>query len=165
VGGAIIWKGKILDGNTSSLELGHVPLDMKGKRCGCGARGCIETYLGNKYLMLQYNRLKKSKKKITEVKEIFQRAQQGEKEALIVWDRFSLALGKYLRGLINIFNPEVIVFGGGVSGAFSLFKPRVARIIREEAMWPQCQGVQLLRAKIKDAGIVGAGILAKERLN
>ena len=163
LGGAIIYNGKLLEGKTSALELGHVPISLKGKLCGCGGRGCIETYVGNSYLISHYRRLKK-KTKVTEVKEIFERGLKGEEEALAVFGEFSRNLGKFLSGMINVFNPQVIIFGGGVSGAFKLFKPLVEKEIKKQVMWPQYLGVSLVRAKLKNAGIIGAAFLARENL-
>jgi len=165
LGGAIIFDRKILEGKMSALELGHVPIALRGIKCSCGGRGCIETYVGNKYLLSKYRKLKKRKTEIKEVKEIYKRALAGEKEALIIWKEFSQNLGKFLSGMVNIFNPEVIIFGGGVSGAFKLFKPQVFETIKDNAMWPQIKGLKLVKAKVKDAGIVGAAFLAKESLS
>jgi glucokinase len=165
LGGTVVIDGKLPEGDISALELGHVPIDLKGKLCGCGARGCIETFVGNKYLLNRYNKLVKGRKKAKEVKDIFARALKGEKCALIVWQEFSQAMGKFLAGMINIFSPQVIVFGGGVSGAFKLFKPLVYQTIKKQAMWPQLKGLKLVRAELKDAGIIGAALLAKEKLN
>ncbi len=164
LGGAIISDGKLLEGKTSATELGHVPINLKGKLCGCGGRGCIETYVGNRYLLSRYARLKKKKHEVKEVKQLFQRGLAGEKEALIVWKEFSHNLGKFLAGMINVFNPQVIIFGGGVSGAFKLFKPLVAEEIKKQVMWPQNLGVKLVRAKLINSGIIGAALLAKESL-
>jgi len=165
LGGAIIFNGKILKGAMSALELGHVPIALKGLKCSCGGRGCIETYVGNKYLLSKYRKIKKSKIDIKEVKEIFKKGLAGEKEALMVWKDFSYALGKFLSGMVNIFNPEVIIFGGGVSGAFKLFKPYIWETIKNNTMWPQMKGLSLVKAKVNNAGIVGAALLAKESLN
>jgi glucokinase len=164
LGGAVILNNQILSADTSALELGHVPLSTKGKICGCGGRGCIQTFVGNGYILDEYKRLKKNKTNINGVKEIFARALKGEKEALAVWEGFSLALGKFLSGMINIFNPQVVIFGGGVSGAFNLFKPRLWEIIKEQAMWPLSKDVKLIKAKLKDSGIIGAALLAKDSL-
>ncbi|MBU2473769.1 MAG: ROK family protein [Candidatus Omnitrophica bacterium] len=163
LGGAVLVENKLLRGRTSAAELGHVPISLNGQACGCGSRGCIETYVGNNYLLKRYRQLKKNSK-VSEVKEIFQRGLRGEREALLVWKEFSMTLGKFLSGMINVFNPQAIVFGGGVSGAFRLFKPLVLEVIRKEAMWPQTRELKLLRARLKNPGIIGAAILAKEYL-
>lgn len=164
LGGAVIYNGKLLEGKTSATELGHVPINSKGKLCGCGGRGCIETYVGNRYLLSRYKSLKKGEHKVKEVKQLFQRGLAGEKEALVVWKEFSHNLGKFLAGMINVFNPQVIVFGGGVSGAFKLFKPLVAQEIKKQVMWPQNLGVKLVKAKLINSGIIGASLLAKEKI-
>ncbi len=164
LGGAVISGGKLLRGQTSSAELGHVPINLEGRSCGCGSRGCIETYTGNNYLLKRYRQLTKEREKIKDTCELFIKGLNGEKEALLVWKEFSFCLGKFLAGMVNIFNPEVIVCGGGVSGAFRLFKPMVEQTIRKNAMWPQVKNVKLVKAKLKQAGIIGAALLAKEMI-
>ncbi len=164
LGGAVIFNGKLLRENISALELGHVPVSLEQKKCVCGGEGCIEVFVGNRHLLRRYHQLKKQSSAVKEVKDIFMRGLKKEKEALLVWKEFSLALGKFLSGLVNIFNPEVIIFGGGVSGAFKLFKPYVWQAIKKQAMWPQVKNLKLVKAKLKDAGIIGAGLLAQESL-
>ena len=95
----------------------------------------------------------------------FEKALQGEREALLVWKEFSQCLGKFLAGMVNIFNPQIIVFGGGVSGAFKLFKPLVWQVIKEQAMWPHVKDLKLAKAKLPLAGVIGAALLAKESLS
>lgn len=164
LGGAVIINGNLLDTQTSALELGHVPIDVKSHKCGCGGTGCIETFTGNKYLLKKYKSLKKNKTDVKNIKTIYHRALKGEKHAVATWKEFSFYLGMYLSGIVNIFNPEVIVFGGGVSGAFKVFKPYLWQALKKQAMWPQLKGLKLVKAKLKDAGIVGAGILAKDSI-
>lgn len=164
LGGAVVFDGKLLKTAVSAHELGHVPVVLNGKKCGCGARGCIETFVGNKYLLKRYRQISKVKRNL-EVKDIYQRALRGEKKAIAVWEEFSLALGKFLAGMINIFNPEVVVFGGGVAGAFSVFKPMLLKVIKLQAMWPQVSSVKLKKAKLNDPGIIGAAIMARQELS
>ena len=164
LGASVVINGRLLEGKVSALELGHMPISLGGKLCGCGSKGCIETFVGSKYLLEKYNKLSKGKKGAREVKEIFQRGLQGERKAMLVWQEFSYSLGRFLAGMINIFNPQVIVFGGGVSGAFELFKPLVWQTIKKEAMWPQLKGLKLVKTKLKDAGVIGAALLAKDKL-
>lgn len=163
LGGAVIIDGNILEGKTSACEIGHFPIDLKGKQCGCGGRGCIETFTGNKYLVQKYKKLKKINKDVT-VKDIYNRALEGEKQAVKIWQDFSYALGMFLSGMINVFNPEKIVFGGGVSNAFKVFKPMLLKTVKEQAIWPQVKGLKLVRAKVKEAGVVGAAVLAQKNI-
>ena len=164
LGGAVLFNGEILEGAVSAVELGHMPIALSGQRCNCGGRGCIETFVGNKYLVQRYCRLKKRKIPDITVKDIFAKALRGEKEALKIWQDFSYALGMFLSGMINIFNPQRIIFGGGVSGAFRFFKPLLWRVIKEQAMVPQRKCIKLVRATLKNPGIIGAALLAQEAL-
>jgi glucokinase len=165
LGGAVIFNGKILEARTSAAELGHVAVSLENRPCSCGGKGCIETFTGSKYLLKKYSQLKGKNIKTNEVKDIYEAALHKDKAALKVWEEFSKALGMFLAGMVNIFNPEAIVIGGGVAGAFSLFKPWVLRQIRQQAMWPQVKNLKLVKAKLRDAGIIGAGLLVKESLS
>ncbi|MCF7888308.1 MAG: ROK family protein [Candidatus Omnitrophica bacterium] len=162
LGSSVIFDKQILRRKSSALELGHVPISLKKNRCGCGNYGCIETFVGNSYLVKRYNKLVAKKRKVKGVKDIYQRGLKGEKNALCIWKEFSFYLGRFLAGMVNIFNPQAIILGGGVSGAYKLFRPYLLSVIKEQAMWPNLEGLKLKKAKLKDSGIIGAGLLAKE---
>ena len=159
LGGAFILNGKILRSTTSAGEFGHVPIQYHGKPCGCGSDGCIERYLSNRQLVFRYKQLKKIKKAV-DVKDIYHRALKKEKQALLIWQEFSGYLGKFLAGMVNIFNPQIIILGGGVSGAIGVFKPMVMEVLKKHAMWPNLKGLKIVRATLKDPGVIGAGLLA-----
>lgn len=163
LGGGILYEGKIMHGATTAFELGHIPVDINGKKCSCGSRGCIETFVGNNYLVKEYKKLKNISREKLEVKDIFQKALKGEKEAKKIWKDFSYYLGAFLAGMVNLFNPEVIVLGGGVSGAISVFKAELEKEIKKRAMPPNLAGLKILKAKLKSAGIIGAALLAREK--
>jgi glucokinase len=163
LGGALIYDGKIMEGDTSAGEVAHFPIVLEGGRqCGCGGKGCIETFTGSNYLLQKYGKLKKCPPP-QEVKVIYERALLGEQEALKVWQDFSYALGMFLSGMINIFNPQRIVLGGGVSGAFDVFKPMLENVIAKQAMRPQLKGLKIVKAKIQEAGLIGAALYARDR--
>ncbi|MCF7873730.1 MAG: ROK family protein [Candidatus Omnitrophica bacterium] len=184
LGSSVIFDQQILRRKTSALELGHFPISLKKNRCGCGNYGCIETFVGNSYLVKRYNKLVKKErsersersperptgersrtiKGVEGVKDIYQRGLKGEKNAICIWKEFSFYLGRFLAGMVNIFNPQAIILGGGVSGAYKLFRPYLISVIKEQAMWPNLEGLKLRKAKLKNAGIIGAGLLAKESL-
>lgn len=163
LGSSVIVNGKILQSQTSAAELGHVPIALNGIKCGCGGFGCIETLVGNKYILDKYRKLKKHSK-VTEVREIYLKAIAKESQALTVWREFSFYLGMFLAGMVNVFNPQVIVFGGGVSGAFKVFKPLVLKVIKKQAMRPNSINLRLVKAQLKNPGIIGAAFLAKDNL-
>ena len=164
LGGGLILNGMVFRGRTSAAELGHFPIDPRGDKCGCGAIGCVETFVGNRYLENKYRSIKKSRHSVT-VKEIFQRMRDGDKAAAVVVEEFSSNLGRFLAGLVNIFNPEKIIIGGGISASLPLFKPYLWREIKRQAMGPNIKGLRIVRAKLKSgAGVIGAALFAKEMM-
>ncbi len=164
LGSSVIFDKKILRRKNSALELGHVPVSLEKNRCGCGNYGCIETFVGNKYLLKKYNKLVNKKKRVKEVKEIYRLGLKEDRKAFLVWREFSFYLGRFLAGMINIFNPQAIILGGGVAGAYKLFKPHLFSVIKKQAMWPNLEGLKIKKAKLKNSGIIGAGLLAKENI-
>jgi glucokinase len=165
LGGAIIYHGQLLESETSACELGHVPVSLEGRKCGCGGTGCIETFVGNRHLLRRYRELASHAEDISSVEELYYRARHGNKVAMKVWEEFSRALGMFIAGMLNIFDPDVVVIGGGIAGAFSLFKPMVMDAIYKQGMQPFLRKFKLVRAKLRNPGIVGAALLAMENLN
>lgn len=164
LGGAVIHHGQLLESETSACELGHVPISLEGRKCGCGGIGCIETFVGNKYLLRRYHELSSKHQWVTSVEELYHKARHGDKVAMKVWEEFSRALGMFIAGMLNIFDPDVVVIGGGIAGAFPLFKPMVMDTISHQAMQPFLRKVKLVRAKLRNPGIIGAALLAMEKL-
>jgi len=162
LGSSFVYNGKILSGETSSLELAHVPIALGGKKCGCGANGCIETYVGANYLLDKYARIKRCARP-AEVKTLYRAALAGDKAAIAVWDDFAVVFGKFLGGMVNIFNPQMIVLGGGVAGALPVFKARLMAAIKAQAMPPQFKGLKLFRTGLKESGVIGAALLAAQK--
>ncbi len=90
-------------------------------------------------------------------------AQQGDADALRVFDRFARMLGVAIAGYVNVFEPEYIVIGGGLSNASDLYLDRAVDEAGSRALpalWQRCT-VSLARGGL-DAGVVGAGVLAAQ---
>lgn len=164
LGGALIIDGKIFHSKTSAAELAHFPVVKKGRKCGCGANGCIETFVGNRYIERKYKMKKRLSKEVS-VKEIFKFAADNDKIAREIINEFVWYLGRYLAGMVNIFNPEKIIIGGGVSKSLHRFKKQLWDHIKNQAMEPNCKGTKIVKAKLGNwAGVIGAGLLVKEKL-
>jgi len=161
VGGAVFIKGKLLQSHCSTAELGHVPLQLSGRKCSCGGRGCVETVLGNAYLIAEYRRSKKTGKDISP-QDIYEAAARKDPVALRIWSQFGNTLGMYCAGLVNIFNPELIIIGGGVSGAWEFFYPTLISGLYTQAMWPYLKGLKVEQVDLREnVGIRGAAELAR----
>ncbi|MFC1708698.1 ROK family protein [Candidatus Omnitrophota bacterium] len=162
VGGGLILKGKLFRGaNSGAGEIGHIPIDMKGPRCNCGGRGCLERYVGNRIILAQAK--KRLRKKDITLEELSRLSKKGDKAALNIYSNFAQRIGVALTGVVNLLNPEVIVIGGGLSFAGSFIFRKIKETINERAMPIHSRSVQVKKASLgKDAGLIGAALLVKE---
>jgi len=170
LGCGLIIRGKIFRGRCSAAEAAHMPIVLKGKKCGCGGTGCVETLLGNSYFISKVKSMPGYKKSpVSRIKNmdpynIYQAAKEKDRFALKCWVYFGKILGRFSSGLINLLNPELIVIGGGLSGAFPFFKQAMEEEISYQAMKPQSQQVKVVKSRLgKDTGIIGARELTLEK--
>ena len=151
---------KLITGvNNAAGELGHMTIHMDGEPCGCGKKGCFESY-GSASALIRHAR-EATGEQITEAKEVFDRAAAGEQVCIRLLDTYTTHLAVGLANLINIFGPAYICIGGGVSAAGdALLKP-----VREKTyamMYAKAaqRKPQIILAKLcNDAGILGAAWL------
>jgi fructokinase len=132
VGGGIVVDGRALLGrNAIAGEWGHNALpwpdasETPGPACYCGKQGCIETFLCGPALERQYQVLSAQ---TADAKTIAGRAAAGEEAARAVFSGYARRLSKALAMVINIVDPDVIVFGGGVSNIPSLIETAAAKL-------------------------------------
>ena len=173
VGGGIVIGGKIWEGmNGFAAEIGHMVIDVKGRWCGCGQRGCFETYCSATALVSETKRVMKlrpdslmwnisaeNQGKVNG-KTAFAAARRGDPPAKQVVDEFIDYLAIGVANIINVFQPDVVCIGGGISGeGENLLAP-----LREQLQYISF-GVHGLRTKVvaasfrNDAGIIGAALL------
>lgn len=173
VGGAIISEGKIWRGATGGAgEIGHVTIDVNGPICNCGARGCIEAFIGSRY-MTTYARQKMRRypesllhemmsdgKELTP-KLINEAAEGGDIFAQNFLSELGRLLGAALAGVMNICDLHLCIVGGGISQAETFLLGQARRTLRARVLQLIATDVQLRVAALSnDAGIVGAALLA-----
>ncbi|MDX1495970.1 MAG: ROK family protein [Salinisphaeraceae bacterium] len=124
VGGGLVYEGKLLSGpHAITGEWGHNPLpwlkadwqELSGPACWCGLHGCIETWLSGPGLAQDYGDPNMPGQ------EILHRAESGEAAAKAALSRYEDRLARALAHVINLFDPEVIVLGGGLSNIQHLY--------------------------------------------
>ena len=181
IGGGIILDGKLFHGvNKTAGEVGHMIVEAKGPRCGCGNFGCLEAVASRTAITrdLQKAILKKGKKsKLTELnggnldlirsKAIARAVKHGDKPTIKVVQRAAKYLGISVASIVHFLNPEMVVLGGGVVEAMgdSLLDP-IRHAAAEYALPTTMDGVQIVAATLGDnAGVIGASVLARERLS
>ena len=173
VGGGLIINGGIYHGASGTAgEIGHITVDPQGQKCNCGNYGCLETYVGAAYIVKKaIKEIKKGEKSLIKKlargnlhsitsQTIQAAALKGDKLARRIWKEVGEYLGIGLSGVINLLNPEVIVFGGGVTRAQELiFKPMRAEL-RKRAFVVPFEKVKFTHTKFgADLGVIGAALL------
>ncbi|MCK4905403.1 ROK family protein [bacterium] len=172
VGGGVVLNGELLRGNKySAFEIGHMPICYSGPKCGCGSLGCIESYVGAKYIVrATQEKLKKQDSLIKDMvggditkitpKIISEAYHKGDKVAEAVWVEVGTYLGAFFSGLVNLLNPQVIIIGGGVAQVGEILFSTIKKVIDERSFSLFAKEVKVVPAKLgKDAGIVAAASL------
>ncbi len=141
-----------------AAEMGHVKVVTDGRLCGCGSRGCLETYCGTAGLLQTAAECGIT---VDSPKALFDAAMQGNASALEAWREFGGHLGRAVGNTINIWAPELIAIGGQVAGAWDYFAPEMERVARANSVASLSSNTRIVRAeRVDDAGILGAGALA-----
>lgn len=172
IGAGIILNNLIYSGfNDIAGELGHTVIKVGGKQCNCGKRGCFETYASASALVEMTQELAKDgNAKILELcnnniddidgRTIFEAVRQGDAGAKTTLDEYIEYLGTGVVNIINTFQPEMLVIGGGLSNeGDDLLNPLREYVMKNEFCSKVCR-TKIVRAKLgNDAGIIGAAML------
>lgn len=123
VGSGIVSNGKMIYGHDGFAgEIGHVIVEPNGRLCGCGRRGCLETYCSAGGILKTYN--EKASVKLKSAKEVAEKAIQGNKNAIKAFDQTAKILALALANSVAYTSPQAIfIFGGPSNAGEILFKP------------------------------------------
>lgn len=180
VGGGIVADGKVYKGfNSAAGELGHIVIRVGGRQCTCGRQGCWEAYSSATGLIrtttekieecknagraTKMTDLVAAKGKVTG-RTAFDAMRQGDEAAKEVVTEYVEYLASGLASMINIFQPEVLSIGGGISNEGQYLLDLVVPLIREQTygtgLIPETD-IRIAQLK-NDAGIIGAAVLGME---
>jgi glucokinase len=180
IGGGLLVNGEVYRGSTGvGAELGHVVLQLHGPECpgDCPGKGCFEALVSGNAIGREGLRVAQEQpdsqlgRRFAAGQEISggvvtEMAHDGDPVAREVLDEIGRRLGFGLVGLVNTFNPEVIVIGGGaVRGGDMLLEPARA-VVAERALEPAREVVRIVAAHYGDeAGMMGAALMAFDHLD
>ena len=175
IGGGIVWGGRIWHGAVGfGGEIGHTVITPDGPSCYCGLRGCIEaefsdTAFARKALEAMEagweTSLSKAGKKRIHAKDVTDAAEAGDGVALQIVASSSRLLGMTIANLINAFNPDQIVLGGGIIAAAELLMPLIFLGVAERAIPGALESCRVRPSSLgNDAGLLGAAGLAWQEL-
>jgi glucokinase len=166
IGGGLILDGKPYRGAIGAgAELGHVVIDLDGPRCqgACTGRGHLEVLAsGHAATTATQERFGPA----ADAHRLVRLANEGDSAAAEILAEIGSRLGAGMVSFVNIFNPELIVVGGGFAAAGDLLLEPARERVAREALSPARELVRIVRAELGTAaGLVGAGLVAFEALD
>lgn len=177
IAAGLIIDGKIFEGlDGAAGEFGHVVVNKHGYKCGCGLTGCLETYCSATGIVREgKRRLQEDKDNALyklidgdldklEAKHIFDLAKQGDKFSMDIVDFFCDKLAEGVGMLLNIINPEVIIFTGGVAKAGQIIIDTMKKYLPNYALRMTLENVIFKFGELEEeAGIKGAAALVMNK--
>jgi glucokinase len=161
VGGGVVVDDRLLRG---WAELGHLVVQEGGAECTCGGHGHLEMlasggHAGDRAARELYG-------DDADAHTLIERARAGDDDAREALARIGRSLGAGIASLVNVFDPELVVVGGGFgAGAGELVLGPARETARAEAVWPARESLQVVPAELgAEAGLVGAGLVGFEAL-
>ncbi|GAC1350189.1 MAG: ROK family protein [Ktedonobacteraceae bacterium] len=180
IGSGIVQNGRMYTGLTGTAgEVGHMIIQVGGRICGCGCRGCLEAYASRtaitKAIMAEIHHGRSSilaedaEHQLKEGETIIRSGilanaiQHGDALVTEIVTEAADYLGYGLASVMNFYNPEAIILGGGVIEAIDLLFERAIHRARNTALSAPAQKTKMLRAKLGDfSGVVGAACLGAQ---
>ncbi len=142
-------------------EIGHTTIDYRGRICECGRRGCAEAYLSGSSMT---RRFREATGETLAVPAIYERYVQGDPAAQSLFEESCHIMGEVFANVVNAFDLEAIILGGGVSN-LPLWYEKVPQYLSRSLFGPPRGDVPILKAALGDsAGVAGAAYLALRQL-
>jgi len=158
LGAGWVWKGELFNGYMGNgMELGHTTVVMDGALCGCGKRGCAESYFSARGLLNRYE--EKSGVHLDSAYSFFELVRKKEPLAVSILEFGVRVFAECIRNVVHTINPEKIILLGGLTASYDLFEEKLKTRLQENIF-----SVLYTRLKIelggKVAGSLGAASLA-----
>lgn len=177
IGGACIYNGQLIRGRVNScMEIGHIHMQPKGRLCGCGRRGCLETVASRLAISAEaaeaaYRGQTPHLMELagTDLASIRSGAlaaaiREGDAAVEAIVRHAAKDLGIAVASVVNLLAPDVVVLGGGLMEAMpGLYLKEIRAAIKRQAMKPFTQHLKVVPAKLADeAGVLGAAALVAD---
>jgi glucokinase-like ROK family protein len=172
VGAGLLLNGQVYQGATGSAgEIGHLTIEENGPLCDCGSNGCLEALAGGKAIARQAREAATSGKAtlLTSMgppeeltaRDVVSAARRGDLPSQQIITRAGSYLGIAIAGVVNLFNPRVIIIGGGVSQIGDLFLQPIRDTVRRRSLAGAAQAVKINTAILhRRSSIMGAIVQA-----
>jgi len=176
IGSGIVNDGKLYRGHTGTAgEIGHIVFEPYGRICGCGALGCLEAYASRtavaKHIVAELSRGADStvrdkinmNKGILRSKAIAEAVAEGDDLTIAAIKQAAEFMGLGLASVINFYNPQRIIMGGGLIEACDLYFEIASKRAKQHALRHPAKKVEIVKAELGDyAGVIGSALLVRE---
>jgi glucokinase len=166
LGGGLILGGRLYRGSTgAAAELGHMVLEFDGPECRgyCTGRGHFEQFVSGSAATESARELLGTE---AGSHELVAAARRGDRAAVRALAEMGRRLGAGIGSLVNVFDPELVVVGGGFGDALDLMLEPALETLHRDALPPGRDSVRVVPAELgEEAGMVGAGLIAFETLD
>jgi len=155
IGSALVVNGQVYNNHS---EFGHIPISNEKVRCGCGKFGCLEAVASGNAIERKANQLFKDNNNgwIT-AKDVAERAKMGDQTAIEIFQETGFYLGKGISFIANVFNPDKVIIGGGVSLAGNILLDPLIDSFNKYTMKAVRANTQVELSSLgMDAGVYGA---------
>jgi glucokinase len=173
IGGGAIVGGSLLMGESgNATEIGHMSVNIDGWACQCGRSGCPEAFASGTNIARRAREALAAgeasvlaKAPTVSAREVADAARAGDPLALRVWDETVEVLGAMIANVLNVFNPRLVILGGGVARAGDLLFEPVRRLAAAQVLGPQAHDAAIVPAELGErTGILGAVAVALEHI-
>lgn len=159
IGGGIIVRNQLVRGHTGAgAEIGHMNLEPAGRRCGCGDTGCFERYGSATGLEITYRNLCEES---LSAREIVQASDDNPLAGEAV-RQTGLYLGRGIADLINLLEPELILFSGGMARSLDQFLPWIKKSREQHVFAKRARDIPMKRAQLDRPALAGTTALTEK---
>ena len=162
VGSGIVDKGRLFYGAQDIAgEMGHMVMDMNGRVCSCGNKGCFETFVTGEAIVRRAKEQIKEAPFDLKAEDVYMYAKENKMDYLKVLEETGQLIGIGVVNLIHILNPNKIVLGGGVLNSAEFLMPVIYQTIQERALTQRARMNTVIEVSIlgKNATVLGAAAL------
>ena len=156
VGGGVIINGEVFEGGSiGGGEVGHQMIEINGRECSCGRKGCLEAYVSVPALIREASQI--YNKEMT-LKEIFDQYEQGNTEIAKLIEQYSKILGQGIANIVNMFRPQLIILGGNMSDYIGKLIEPIKKVMTENCFGGNSGTIpEIVIAELgSNAGMIGA---------
>ncbi len=178
IGAGIVINGELFPGKTNCAgEIGHTTVDYNGPKCSCGNKGCLEVMASGPAIAKRaIEAIKEGKKSLIyelanydlnkiSAEIVAKAANQGDKLGRSIMEETGEYLGTGVANIINLFNPELVIIGGGIARAGDLIFEPLKKAVQKRAFSVSAEVAKIIPVSLgKDCTVIGAAALVLKEM-